>query len=100
MSPEFLRPKDAAARFGVSRDTLRTWAERDWIGRSEVEGCVFYRASDIADLIASHETRRKIVPVATDGTVPAPRIEPEWVAEFWDTPPRPSSASSRQGGAS
>lgn len=82
MTSEYLRPRDAARRFSVHRDTLAHWANDGLIGRSKVGGTVWYRAQDIADLIASNETRRKVVPVASTAT---PKFEePAWVADFWE----------------
>lgn len=61
-----LRPKAAAERFGVDERTLRRWAERGLIGRSQLEpgGAVWYAAADIAELIASRMTPRSVLPFA------------------------------------
>lgn len=81
-APDYLRPAQAAEQFGTHRDTLARWAKVGLIGRSKVGACVYYRAADIADLIASHETRRKVVPVSPKAT---PNVdEPSWVTEFWE----------------
>lgn len=86
MNPEFLRPKDAAKHFGVSRTTLSEWADAGWIGRSRVDGCVFYAVNDIAELIASHATRRTVVsitsqPVAAAASATDWRNDPFWTGE-------------------
>ncbi len=81
---EWLRPAAASKRFSVHRDTLAAWANAGLIGRSKVGRCVFYRAADVADLIASRETRRAVVPKAAPLTA-TPSTEPAWVADFWAT---------------
>lgn len=82
MTTEMLRPKAAASRFGVHRVTLHEWAEKGLIGRSRVGGCVFYRASDIAEAIAANETRRTVLPmVSTPAALPPAanwRDDPLW----------------------
>lgn len=68
---DWLRPKAAAARFSVSRATLATWAERGWIGTSKIDGARFYRALDIAELIASGERPRTTLPAPAARSAPA-----------------------------
>lgn len=88
MTADYLRPKAAAARFGVHRSTLADWAEKGLIGRSRVGGVVFFNAADIAEVIAAHETKRVVVPLSTPTPPSVAITEPAWVAEFWGvTPP-------------
>lgn len=85
MDDTYLRPAAAFQRFGVHRNTLIRWANDGLIGRSRVGRAVWYRAQDIADVIASHETRRTVIPMVD--AVPAPTLdEPAWVTEFWESP--------------
>lgn len=68
-APEWLRPSQAAARFGVSRQTLDRWAAKRWVGRSQPGGPgtpVLFRASDISALIAAHEVPRTVVSIAPE----------------------------------
>jgi hypothetical protein len=66
----------------VSEKTLARWSSAGLIGRVQVVegGAVLYVASDIADLIASKLTPRRIVP-ATPAAEPEPSND--WRAE-WD----------------
>lgn len=86
--PDFLRPRAAAERFGVAEKTLSRWAAAGLIGRSQPSGrTVYYRASDIADLIASSEKRRRVVPIAAGtGPATAPDLsdaDAAYVEAFW-----------------
>lgn len=65
MTADMIRPRAAAAQFHVARSTLAAWADAALIGTSKIGRVRYYRASDIADLIATHEARRKVVPAAT-----------------------------------
>lgn len=87
MSPEMIRPKEAAARFHVHRRTLERWAADGLIGRSRPAGSriALYVASDIADLIAAGTTGRKVTPItSTAVSAPPPIHQDDWRNdEFW-----------------
>lgn len=68
---DMLRPRVAARRFGVSRDTLRRWADDGLIGRSRIGRVVFVRASDIEALIASAPVASRPTRVTRPTLVPA-----------------------------
>lgn len=71
LAAEYLRPKAAAARFGVHRRTLLRWAKAGLIGRSRVGGVTHYRADDIAELLAANTAGRTVIPyVAPSTTAP------------------------------
>lgn len=77
---EWLRPSDAARHFGVSERTLARWAAGRRIGRSEVGRNVWYRRTDIAELIATHATPRQVVPISAEQARPAD----DWQSDdFW-----------------
>ncbi len=77
---DMLRPRVAARRFGVSRDTLRRWADDGLIGRTRVGRVVFVRASDIEALIASAPVASRPTRVARPTLAPASdwRNDPLW----------------------
>jgi hypothetical protein len=68
VSPEHLRPEQAAERFGVSMSTLARWAKDRLIGSAKINGVRFYVAPDIADVIARSVTPRKVVPIASSAS--------------------------------
>lgn len=81
---DMLRPKQAAARFGVTERTLRRWALAGRIGRSEVDSQVWYVASDIADVLALGLTERSIIPLKPQDTTPVATVDmDEFAADLW-----------------
>lgn len=78
---DMLRPRVAARRFGVSRDTLRRWADDGLIGRTRVGRVVFVRASDIEALIASAPVASR--PTRTRSTASVPASEDWRDSELW-----------------
>ena len=81
---EILRPKFAAARFGVDERTLARWARAGLIGRSQVDGTVWYVASDISELIASKLNRRTVTPIMAAMPSKPPLPADDWRSDpFW-----------------
>lgn len=72
MTNEWIRPAAAAAQFGVSIRTLERWAADRLIEKSRTGRIAHYRASDIADLIASGATPRRTLRVVAQTSAPAP----------------------------
>ena len=82
MTPEMLRPKEAARRFGASQSTLAKWATEGRIGRSKVGKAVWYPASDIEDVIQGNRTQRVMVRLVAPSPAPAP--DGDWQSDpFW-----------------
>ena len=61
MSGEMIRLRKAAARFDVSVDTLRRWADAGLIGRSRIGRVVYVSAADLDRLVSARAVR--LVPV-------------------------------------
>jgi predicted site-specific integrase-resolvase len=76
-----LRPRAAADRFGVSARTLARWAASRLIGRSQVDGIVFYDAGDIADVIERNVVPRTVVPMTT--TTSRAQVDDADTEAFW-----------------
>lgn len=79
-APEWMRPADACALFGVSRSKLERWARAGRIRRSRPDGgACWLKASDIADMIAASATERTVVPITA-----APAPADDWESlPFW-----------------
>lgn len=77
---ELLRPKEAAARYHVARQTLGEWASRGLIGRVKVGRVTLYPAGDIAELLARGLTPRRAVRIEGPCAVPSVdwRNDPFW----------------------
>ena len=78
----FLRPADAAARFGVSAKTLSRWAQAGLIGRSKRGRMTWYLAQDVADEIARHFIVLPGVP-ATSREVASQTDDEAYIEQFW-----------------
>ena len=85
--PDWLKPADAAARYGVSEKTLSRWAASGLISRSHPAGLrsVLYRAADIAEVIEAGASARRVVPLAPTTPTTRPAAADELDA-FWSTP--------------
>lgn len=96
MTAEYLRPADAAARFGVCERTLARWANAGLIGRSHRGRMVFYVVSDIVDAIQHGLQPRTVVPLSADPSLARP--ESNWRDDPLWTPVAPSAAAPRAAG--
>lgn len=76
MSANRLRPKDAARRYSVSRQTLGAWADRGWVRRTRVGKCTWLDADDIQAVLDAHTSAPQAAPVAA-----APPASDDWRAD-------------------
>lgn len=69
--PDWIRPAEAARRFGVDESTVGKWARDGLIGYSRIGRALWVSASDIEALRAANAVPRKVNPVAEGATVGA-----------------------------
>lgn len=82
-----LRPKHAAARFGISRGILAQWAAAGLIGVSRPSpGIVLYHAPSIQAHIDRCRTAPKVTSLPTPATRPAPAAPTDDWRSFWAAP--------------